>query len=130
MSSFSHYCYSIFNNNIYNYYFLFGFQVTRLVKEGTGKTTLAIGDGANDVGMIQEADIGVGISGVEGMQVHNISNRLLLKYMSCKLVLSFYNFNIYVLSGHLYSRTRSRSSGKITKCRKLLESKTCTFSHQ
>ncbi|XP_039070787.1 probable phospholipid-transporting ATPase 4 [Hibiscus syriacus] len=42
--------------------------VTRLVKQGTGKTTLAIGDGANDVGMIQEADIGVGISGVEGMQ--------------------------------------------------------------
>ncbi|XP_028807440.1 probable phospholipid-transporting ATPase 4 [Neltuma alba] len=42
--------------------------VTRLVKEGTGKTTLGIGDGANDVGMIQEADIGVGISGVEGMQ--------------------------------------------------------------
>ncbi|KAL5698697.1 P-type phospholipid transporter [Ranunculus cassubicifolius] len=43
-------------------------MVTRLVKEGTKKTTLAIGDGANDVGMIQEADIGVGISGVEGMQ--------------------------------------------------------------
>ncbi|PSS13389.1 Phospholipid-transporting ATPase [Actinidia chinensis var. chinensis] len=42
--------------------------VTRLVKAGTGKTTLAIGDGANDVGMLQEADIGVGISGVEGMQ--------------------------------------------------------------
>jgi phospholipid-translocating ATPase len=49
-------------------------QVTRLVKEGTKKTTLAIGDGANDVGMIQEADIGVGISGVEGMQVGNMSN--------------------------------------------------------
>ena len=43
--------------------------MTRLVKEGVGQTTLAIGDGANDVGMIQEADIGVGISGVEGMQV-------------------------------------------------------------
>ncbi|XP_051147937.1 probable phospholipid-transporting ATPase 4 [Andrographis paniculata] len=42
--------------------------VTRLVKQGTGKITLAIGDGANDVGMIQEADIGVGISGCEGMQ--------------------------------------------------------------
>jgi len=40
-----------------------------LVKEGTGKTTLAIGDGANDVGMLQEADVGIGISGVEGMQV-------------------------------------------------------------
>lgn len=44
-------------------------QITKLVKEGTGKATLGIGDGANDVGMIQEADIGVGISGVEGMQV-------------------------------------------------------------
>lgn len=43
-------------------------QVTKLVKLTTGKTTLAIGDGANDVGMLQEADIGVGISGAEGMQ--------------------------------------------------------------
>ncbi|XVF60291.1 hypothetical protein PTKIN_Ptkin08bG0033600 [Pterospermum kingtungense] len=42
--------------------------VTRLVKSITGKTTLAIGDGGNDVSMLQEADIGVGISGVEGMQ--------------------------------------------------------------
>jgi phospholipid-translocating ATPase len=49
--------------------FLLVMQVTRLVKTGTGKVTLAIGDGANDVGMIQEADIGVGISGAEGMQV-------------------------------------------------------------
>ncbi|KAK1280654.1 putative phospholipid-transporting ATPase 4 [Acorus gramineus] len=42
--------------------------ITRLVKDYTGKITLAIGDGANDVGMIQAADIGVGISGMEGMQ--------------------------------------------------------------
>lgn len=41
--------------------------VTGMVK-AAGKTTLAIGDGANDVGMIQAAHIGVGISGQEGMQ--------------------------------------------------------------
>ena len=41
--------------------------MTKLVKD-SGKITLAIGDGANDVGMIQAAHIGVGISGQEGMQ--------------------------------------------------------------
>lgn len=61
--------------------------MTRLVKEGTGKTTLAIGDGANDVGMIQEADIGVGISGVEGMQVCDACDIFLLHLQSiCSLV--------------------------------------------
>lgn len=32
-------------------------------------TVLISGDGANDVSMIQVADVGVGISGQEGMQV-------------------------------------------------------------
>jgi len=32
------------------------------------KSTLAIGDGANDVNMITAANIGVGISGLEGQQ--------------------------------------------------------------
>lgn len=36
--------------------------------------TLAIGDGANDVGMIQEAHVGVGISGLEGQQAVNASD--------------------------------------------------------
>ena len=40
----------------------------RLVKEGAGQVTLAIGDGANDVSMIQAAHVGVGISGQEGLQ--------------------------------------------------------------
>ncbi|XP_012091990.1 phospholipid-transporting ATPase 3 [Jatropha curcas] len=43
-------------------------QVTSLVKKGAQKITLSIGDGANDVSMIQAAHIGVGISGLEGMQ--------------------------------------------------------------
>jgi len=36
--------------------------------------TLAIGDGANDVGMIQEANVGIGISGLEGQQAVNASD--------------------------------------------------------
>lgn len=37
--------------------------ITEGVKKHTGKIVLGIGDGGNDVGMIQVADIGVGIVG-------------------------------------------------------------------
>ena len=43
-------------------------SIVTLVKNAKDVTTLAIGDGANDVGMIQAAHIGVGISGREGQQ--------------------------------------------------------------
>ncbi|XP_013175123.1 PREDICTED: probable phospholipid-transporting ATPase IA isoform X4 [Papilio xuthus] len=43
-------------------------EVVELVSRATGAVTLAIGDGANDVAMIQRASVGVGISGVEGLQ--------------------------------------------------------------
>lgn len=42
--------------------------VVRLVKNGLNIMALSIGDGANDVAMIQEADVGVGIVGEEGRQ--------------------------------------------------------------
>ncbi|GAM29207.1 hypothetical protein SAMD00019534_123830 [Acytostelium subglobosum LB1] len=42
--------------------------VVKLVRDSLCAVTLAIGDGANDVSMIQAAHIGVGISGNEGMQ--------------------------------------------------------------
>ena len=43
-------------------------SVVSMVKTGFDVMTLSIGDGANDVAMIQEADIGVGIAGEEGRQ--------------------------------------------------------------
>ncbi|XP_025019387.1 probable phospholipid-transporting ATPase VA isoform X2 [Python bivittatus] len=43
-------------------------MVVKLIRDKLKTMTLAIGDGANDVSMIQGADIGVGISGPEGMQ--------------------------------------------------------------
>uniref|UniRef100_A0A7N0T324 Phospholipid-transporting ATPase n=1 Tax=Kalanchoe fedtschenkoi TaxID=63787 RepID=A0A7N0T324_KALFE len=42
--------------------------IVALVKNRTDDMTLAIGDGANDVSMIQMADVGIGISGQEGRQ--------------------------------------------------------------
>jgi len=42
--------------------------VVKLVKRHLKAILLAIGDGANDVSMIQAAHVGVGISGVEGLQ--------------------------------------------------------------
>lgn len=42
--------------------------VVQLVRNELKTMTLAIGDGANDVSMIQMADVGIGISGQEGMQ--------------------------------------------------------------
>ena len=42
--------------------------------------TLAIGDGANDVSMIQEAHIGIGISGNEGMQAVRSSDYAIAQF--------------------------------------------------
>lgn len=44
------------------------YEIVKLCKKNGDWMTLAIGDGANDVSMIQEAHIGVGIAGKEGTQ--------------------------------------------------------------
>eukprot|EP00744_Colponema_vietnamica_P008499 GILI01012121.1.p1 GENE.GILI01012121.1~~GILI01012121.1.p1 ORF type:complete len:816 (+),score=91.47 GILI01012121.1:311-2449(+) len=50
-------------------------QVVSLVKNNvSGAITLAIGDGANDVSMIQAAHVGIGISGLEGLQAARASD--------------------------------------------------------
>ena len=43
-------------------------------KQKENVTTLAIGDGANDVNMITAAHIGIGISGLEGQQASRASD--------------------------------------------------------
>eukprot|EP00929_Paragymnodinium_shiwhaense_P107699 TRINITY_DN7404_c0_g1_i1.p1 TRINITY_DN7404_c0_g1~~TRINITY_DN7404_c0_g1_i1.p1 ORF type:complete len:1162 (-),score=261.07 TRINITY_DN7404_c0_g1_i1:87-3572(-) len=47
-------------------------EVVRLIKSHEKAITLAIGDGANDCNMIQSADVGVGIRGLEGLQAFNV----------------------------------------------------------
>ena len=41
--------------------------ITSKISSFTGKRTCSVGDGGNDVGMILEANVGVGIVGKEGM---------------------------------------------------------------
>jgi len=49
-------------------------SLTEAVRNTLGKITLGIGDGANDVGMIKAAHVGIGIEGVEGSQAVNASD--------------------------------------------------------
>ncbi|AAS53183.1 AFL191Wp [Eremothecium gossypii ATCC 10895] len=70
-------------------------MVTKIRKTDKKLVTLAIGDGANDIAMIQSADIGVDITGKEGLQASRSSDysiaqfRYLLKLL---LVHGRYNY--------------------------------------
>lgn len=106
-------------------------EMVRLVRDNvTDVRTLAIGDGANDVAMIQAAHVGVGISGQEGMQAVNSSDyaiaqfrfleRLLLVHgrwnyiRISKLVLYMFYKNItFVLAQYWYGYLSGGSGSKI-----------------
>ncbi|KAI9179253.1 hypothetical protein H9P43_005916 [Blastocladiella emersonii ATCC 22665] len=62
--------------------------VVRLVKRELGVLTLSIGDGANDVSMIQEADIGVGIEGMEGAQAVRAADYAIVEFKALARLLS------------------------------------------
>ncbi len=71
-------------------------QVVTLVKFSVkGAVALAIGDGANDVAMIQAADVGVGISGQEGMQAANSADFALAQFRFLSELLLVQGRNIY-----------------------------------
>ena len=61
-------------------------DVVQLIK-ATKRMSLAIGDGANDVSMIQEANIGIGIAGVEGMQAAMSSDFSIYQFRFIKKLL-------------------------------------------
>lgn len=55
-------------------------NMVKLVKDNLKKITLSIGDGANDVNMIQEAHIGIGLYGEEGMRAVQASDFALVRF--------------------------------------------------
>lgn len=81
--------------------------IVEIMREKSKKITLAVGDGANDVGMIQKADIGIGISGKEGRQAVLASDyaigqfRFLKRLLCVHGRLSFYR-NIELINYSFY----------------------------
>eukprot|EP00794_Sanderia_malayensis_P011228 gene11228-12407_t len=71
-------------------------QVVKLVKHSSIKPiTLAIGDGANDCSMIQEAHVGCGIMGKEGRQAVRTSDYAFHRFRYLKKVLLVHGHNYY-----------------------------------
>ncbi|XP_063933513.1 phospholipid-transporting ATPase IA-like [Zophobas morio] len=62
-------------------------HVVQLVRGATNAITLAIGDGANDVTMLQTAHVGVGISGKEGLQAARASDYSFAQFRFLKRLL-------------------------------------------
>lgn len=104
-------------------------EVVELVRKHRNAVTLAIGDGANDIAMIRKAHIGVGISGVEGLQAAFVSDysiaqfrflkRLLLVHgiwnyfrLGKLIVFSFYK-NIFLFITEMWYANYSGWSGQI-----------------
>lgn len=96
-------------------------MVSRVRELKKNAVTLAIGDGANDIAMIQSADIGVGITGKEGLQAARSADyaiaqfRFLLKLLlvngrynyvrTSKFVLcTFYKELLFYLTQVIYQR--------------------------
>jgi len=62
-------------------------QITTMIKDKMHKVTLAIGDGGNDVSMIQSANVGVGISGKEGLQASRSADFSIAQFRFLKRLL-------------------------------------------
>ena len=77
-------------------------KVVKLVKNDKKKPiTCAIGDGANDVSMIQEAHVGIGIFGKEGRNAARCGDFAFAKFKSLKRLLLVHGYLYYTRAGIL-----------------------------
>lgn len=84
-------------------------KVIRLIKISPEKPiTLAVGDGANDVSMIQEAHVGIGIMGKEGRQAARNSDYAIARFKFLSKLLfvhgHFYYIRIATLVQYFFIR--------------------------
>ncbi|XP_036379332.1 phospholipid-transporting ATPase 11C-like [Megalops cyprinoides] len=77
-------------------------QIVKMVKCSKGSPiTLSVGDGANDVSMILEAHVGIGIKGKEGRQAVRNSDYAIPKLKHLKKLLLAHGHLYYVRIAHL-----------------------------
>ena len=71
-------------------------DIVKLTKNYGNFVTLSIGDGANDVPMIMEASIGVGVQGQEGTQAVRSADYSIGKFKFLEKLILFYGRNGYI----------------------------------
>jgi phospholipid-translocating ATPase len=76
-------------------------DVARLIREYTKKTVCCIGDGGNDVSMIQAADVGIGIVGKEGKQASLAADFSINQFSYLTKLLLWHGRNSYKRSAKL-----------------------------
>lgn len=76
-------------------------EVAKLIKEYTKKRVCCIGDGGNDVSMIQAADVGVGIVGKEGRQASLAADFSIEQFYHLVKLLVWHGRNSYKRSAKL-----------------------------
>jgi magnesium-transporting ATPase (P-type) len=77
--------------------------VVKLVRDNLKVVTLAIGDGANDVSMIQSAHVGVGIMGREGAQAVRAADYAFGEFRHLRRLLTVHGrYNYLRMTGLIY----------------------------
>ncbi|KAI0016210.1 phospholipid-translocating P-type ATPase [Xylariomycetidae sp. FL0641] len=76
-------------------------EVAKLIKDFTKKRVCCIGDGGNDVSMIQAADVGVGIVGKEGRQASLAADFSIEQFCHLTKLLVWHGRNSYKRSAKL-----------------------------
>ncbi|KAF3022975.1 putative aminophospholipid-translocase [Neopestalotiopsis sp. 37M] len=76
-------------------------EVAKLIREYTKKRVCCIGDGGNDVSMIQAADVGVGIVGKEGRQASLAADFSIEQFCHLTKLLVWHGRNSYKRSAKL-----------------------------
>lgn len=76
-------------------------DVATMIRESTRKRVCCIGDGGNDVSMIQAADVGVGIVGKEGKQASLAADFSIIQFCHLTKLLLWHGRNSYKRSAKL-----------------------------